>query len=181
MYAFHCDVPAGVTAIEIEFDYLSPVGSEGFTASPSGSKQLAIIDWHLFLLYPQGAPASELQFDASLRLPPHWNVGGALPIAKREAENVSFVSTALDRLVDSPVLIGRYYRDVELTPGAKPDHHIDIVADSAAALEIPRETQEHYQRLVAEALTLYGCSHYERYHFLLTLSDDVSRSEEHTS
>src|SRR5262245_44649246 len=57
MYAIHCDVPSGATSVDVEFDYLSPTGSEGFTASPSGSTQLAVIDWHLHLLYPQGRPA----------------------------------------------------------------------------------------------------------------------------
>jgi predicted metalloprotease with PDZ domain len=76
--------------------------------------------------------------------------------------------------VDSPVISGRYYRAIQLTPGQNPSHEIDIAADSAAALAMTPETQLQLHNLVTEAYALFGVRHYRDYHFLLTLSDDVA-------
>ena len=40
-------------------DYLGGPGKEGFTASNSMTAQLAILNWHLVLLYPKGSSARE--------------------------------------------------------------------------------------------------------------------------
>src|SRR6202043_61666 len=71
-------------------------------------------------------------------------------------------------------IAGKYFREIELTPGQNPPHFIDIAADSAAALAMSPETQTHFHQLVAEAGALFGSRHYRGYHFLLTLSDDVA-------
>ena len=53
MYAFHCDVPAGVTMLEATLDYLLPA-EESAAGVPSASAQLAVLPWNLVVLYPQG-------------------------------------------------------------------------------------------------------------------------------
>jgi len=60
---------------------------------------------------------------------------------------------------------------VDVTPPSEPVHHeIDLVADSAAALEMPPEMQKGFTNMVAESGKLFGARHYRDYHFLLTLS-----------
>ena len=81
----------------------------------------------------------------------------------------------LNRLVDSPVIAGQYYRAVDITPPGEPIHHeIDMVADSAEALNMTPEQQKKFTNLVAESGKLFGSRHYRDYHFLLTLSDHVA-------
>ena len=76
--------------------------------------------------------------------------------------------------MDSPVVTGEYYRAVDITPPGEPIHHeIDLVADSAAALEMTAEMQKGFTNMVAESGKLFGTRHYRDYHFLLTLSDHV--------
>jgi predicted metalloprotease with PDZ domain len=87
---------------------------------------------------------------------------------------IDFSPVALSTLVDSPVLTGHYFREIQLTPGQNPPHYMDIAADSEAALAMTPETQMHFHQLVAEAGALFGSRHYRDYHFLLTLSDDVA-------
>src|SRR3989441_9907142 len=41
MYAFHCQVPAGASSLEVNLDYLSPVSTGSFSASPAATAQLA--------------------------------------------------------------------------------------------------------------------------------------------
>jgi predicted metalloprotease with PDZ domain len=82
---------------------------------------------------------------------------------------------ALDRLIDSPVIAGEYYRAVDVTPPGEPIHHeIDMVADSEAALEMTPEVQKNFTNLVTETGKLFGARHYRDYHFLLTLSNHVA-------
>ncbi len=94
--------------------------------------------------------------------------------AERQHHRV-FATVPLNTLVDSPVLTGRYFRKIELTPGEKPIHEMDIAADSEAALAMPPEMQKHFHNLVEQTGPLFGhVRHYRDYHFLLTLSDQVA-------
>ena len=174
MYAFHCEVPRGANAVEVDLDFLLPASTEGFTSSSSTSAQLAVINWNQVLLYPQGPTSDVLTFSATLRLPAGWKFGTALPVDKESRESISFKPVSLTTLVDSPVVAGAYFRRIELTPGQTPAHYIDMVSDSPAALEMSPELIADYKQLVAETGALFGARHYTQYHFLYTLSDHVT-------
>ena len=174
MYALHVDVPAGAKAIEVAFDYVMPTGDGHTSGSRSATANLVVINWNEVLFYPAGGGSDDWTYLARLRLPAGWRFGTALPVAQTRAERIDFLPVTLTRLVDSPVAAGLYYRSIPLTPGAQPAHFIDMVADSREALEMPPDLIAGYQRLTAEAAALFGVQHFERYHFLYTLSDDVA-------
>lgn len=173
MYAFHCEVPTGVGSLEATLNYLSPSTAEGFSASPAATAQLAVLEWNLVLLYPQGRKSDELTYAASLRLPQGWKFGTALPVAKESAGEIEFQPVSLTTLVDSPVITGAYFRTIPLSPGQTPSHAIDLAGDTAAAVQMSPEVVDRYKRLVAEAGALFGARHYRDYHFLLALSNYV--------
>ena len=85
--------------------------------------------------------------------------------------------------MDSPVLTGAYFRVVPLAADIKPKHEIDIAADSPGALKIDPATVAEYERLVREGIALFGATHYRDYHFLYSLSDQMTFSglEHHES
>jgi predicted metalloprotease with PDZ domain len=174
MFAFHLDVPEGVSTIDVALDFLLAGASSRFSSGASATSQLDVLSWNQVLLYPQGWPVNELQFESSLRIPEGWKFGTALPIAKRSGSTIEFAPVALETLIDSPVLSGAHFRVVPLTPDENQPHEIDIAADSPAALEMKPDDQMHYKQLVAQADALFGSRHYRDYHFLLTLSDDVA-------
>ena len=174
MFSIHVDVPAGVTMLEADLDFLLSGPASGFSAGASATASLDVLSWNQVLLYPKGLPAKEIIFAPSLRLPADWKFGTALPITKQDGATIEFAPVALTTLVDSPVISGRYYRAIQLTPGQNPSHEIDIAADSAAALAMTPDTQLQLHNLVTEAYALFGVRHYRDYHFLLTLSDDVA-------
>ena len=174
MFSIHVDVPAGVSLLEADFDFLLSGPATGFSAGASATASLNVLSWNQVLMYPKGLPAKDIIFAPSLRLPPDWKFGTALPIAKQYGGTIEFAAVTLITLVDSPVISGRYYRAIQLTPGQNPSHEIDIAADSAAALAMTPETQVELHNLVTEAYALFGARHYRDYHFLLTLSDDVA-------
>ena len=174
MFAFQLEVPAGAEAVDVTLDFLLPPGSGEFSSGASATAQLVDLSWNQVLLYPKGAKASEIQYGVSLRLPSGWKFGTALSISRETAAEIEFAPVSLETLVDSPLIAGKYFRTLDLTPGAAPAHLIHIVADSAAALELKPEASGAFTHLVMEAGHLFGAHHYRSYHFLLTLSEHVA-------
>jgi predicted metalloprotease with PDZ domain len=174
MFEFHLEIPQGVTSLDVSFDFLISGAGSGYSSGASSTAFLNVLSWNQVLLYPQGYASKDLTCVPSLKLPAGWKFGTALPGAKQIGDTISFAPVSLSTLVDSPVLTGRYFRVIQLTPGQDPSHEIDIAADSEAALAMPPETEAHYRRLIAETGALFGVRHYRDYHFLLTLSDDVA-------
>ena len=171
MFAFHLEVPEGANTLEVALDYLSPAEASGSRETPSASAQIAMLNWYLVTLYPQGAKTDDLTYAASLRLPAGWKYGTALPVAKETSDAVEFAPASLTTLIDSPVIAGAYLRTIDLAPGQKPEHFVHIAADGPAALEVGPAEVEHMRQLVVETGALFGARHYRRYDFLLSLSD----------
>ena len=168
VYTFHLDVPAGATALEAKFDEIEP---DGFSATD----KLMVLEWNQVVLYPDAPRAEEQSFTANLKLPAGWKFGTSLRTAATDGDTVTFKPTSLDMLVDAPVIAGQYYKAVDITPAGEPIHHeLDLVADSAVALNLSEENRKQMTQLVAESGKLFGARHYSEYHFLLTLSDHVA-------
>lgn len=175
VFTFHVDVPSDASHLDISFDYIEPTASGAFTAGASATDKLVVISWNQNVLYPAGSPAERLIYDTKLMLPDGWKFGTPLPIDNQSGNEVSFKPVSLNRLVDSPVIAGEYYRAIDLTPPGETIHHeIDMVADSEEALNMSPEVQKGITNLVAESGKLFGSRHYRDYHFLLTLSDHVA-------
>jgi len=172
MYAFHFEVPAGVREIEVALDFLSPTFAGGFTAGASTTSHLAIVTWNQLLLYPESANISDVTFKTNLTLPAGWKFGTSLPISNQSTTRIDFAPVSLERLVDSPVLAGEYFLAIPLS--ANPSNEIDIAADNNADLAISPELTTALKRVVSEAVSLFGATHYTHYHFLLTLSDHTA-------
>lgn len=169
VFAFHLEVPADVNAIEVKFQYASPVvGEQGRTVV---TPEIVGLQWSSVVLYPAGYAVGRIEVAASLVLPERWDFGSALEVARREAQQVTFQPASLDTLVDSPVFAGRYFKRVDLAPGATRRVSLDIAADDPAYLEIEPEQLAAHRQLVQETYALFGSQHFEHYDFLLALSD----------
>ena len=174
MYAFHIDVPAGVSSLDVAFDFISPPEAGGFTSGASATSELAVLNWNQLLLYPQGAQPDDLQYQATLKVPNSWRYGTALPIAKESGDEIEFQPSSLTTLVDSPVSTAAHYRTIELGSDNGIPHYLHLAADSDRALEVSPEVVAEYKNLVQETGALFGARHYRSYHFLYTLSDHVA-------
>jgi predicted metalloprotease with PDZ domain len=174
MFAFHLDIPQGVSTLNVDFDFLLTAPAEGYSAGASATAYLNLVSWNQLVLYPQGYDAANINCLPSLRIPSGWKFGTALPGPKQSGDVISFDPVTLETLIDSPVLTGRNFRAIELTPGKTPLHEMDIAADSEADLAMTPEMQMDFHRLVEEAGALFGSRHYRDYHFLITLSDNVA-------
>jgi predicted metalloprotease with PDZ domain len=174
MYAFHVDVPAGATSLDVAFDFISPPESEGFSSGASATSELAVLSWNQLLLYPKGSTADDLQIQATLKVPNSWRYGTALPIAHETGNEIEFQPASLTTMVDSPVSTGAHYRTINLGTEGGAAHYLHLAADSDRALEVSQEIIGQYQNLVKESGALFGSRHYRGYHFLYTLSDHVA-------
>lgn len=171
-YAFKLTVPAGVTTLELEYEFASPVVRDQgrFTATPD----IVGLQWNTVVLYPSGYDARNIEFQPRITLPEGWQYGVALETTARNGDAVSFKPVSLDTLIDSPLFAGRYYKQFDLAPGAKVPVRLNLVADDARALDVKPEQLEAHRKLVREAISLYGAQHYDHYDFLLSLSDNFS-------
>lgn len=175
LYAFHCDVPPGVTTLEATLDYQVPA-EESAAGVPSSSAKLAVLPWNLVVLYPAGVKSDDVKFSASVRVPAGWKHVTALEPktgASTADGALEFETVSLTTLVDSPLLTGAFFKTYDLTPGQNPGHRLNIAADSAVATTMSAEELQHFRQLVAETGALFGARHYRHYDFLLALTDHL--------
>ena len=163
MFAFHCDIPQGVTVLDVTFDDVSQ-------PETTASAKFARIKWNRVLVYPEGTSSDAISVKASLKLPAGWRFASALPVVNENRDELQFKEVSLTELVDSPAIIGANFRKFPLT-SAGITHEIDAMADTTSALEMKPETLKGLKNLVEEAYALFGARHYRSYRFLLTLSD----------
>src|ERR1041385_9428834 len=103
MFAFHCDIPAGVSVLDVTFDDASQPES-------TASAKLARIKWNRLLVYVQGMNSDAITVKASLKLPAGWHFASALPITNERGGELQFKEVSLTQLVDSPAIIGANFR-----------------------------------------------------------------------
>jgi predicted metalloprotease with PDZ domain len=174
MFAYHVTVPQGVTKLEMKIDFLASSALSGFSAGGSTSENLALLSWNTLLVYPDGTNASDVMFTPSITVPTGWQFGTALDKDGGSGLNTTFKTVSLEQLIDSPVLAGRYFREIALAPEIAPKHYLDMAADGPEELALSKDHIADFDRLVRETGALYKSRHYGSYHFLVTLSDEVA-------
>ena len=168
VYAFHVAVPAGVREITAEFQFLTP------TATNQGrvmvTPEMLNLQWEAVALYPAGHFSRQVMVEPRIKLPSGWGYGVALDTVTREADSVRFKPVDFETLVDSPMFAGRYFRQIDLDPGAKYPVRLNVVGDTADELNIDARTLEKHRNLVRQADKLFGARHFDHYEFLLAIS-----------
>jgi len=104
-------------------------------------------------------------------MPAGWKYATALPVAKETANAVDFKTVSLTTFVDSPAVVGKYFKRVPLAGDGGAAHEMDIFADTPEALEYKPETLQGWNNLIKETTLMFGARHYDDYKFLVTLSD----------
>lgn len=168
-FAFNLEAPQGVSELQIEFQFLSP------TAPNQGrvvvTPEMLNLQWAMVALYPAGYYARRILVEPSVKLPTGWNYGVALETASREGDLARFKPVDLETLLDSPMFAGRYFKQYDLDPGAKYPVRMNVVADTPDELEADAKTLEKHRALVHQADKLFGVRNFDRYDFLVAISD----------
>jgi predicted metalloprotease with PDZ domain len=171
VYAFHLQLPAGVSSIDLDFQYLSPTSPK--VGRVEIGRNLLILDWNTVVLYPAGYDARRIPVQADLTVPVGWHIGTALDPAGGGAAQTNFAPVSLSLLVDSPVYAGRYFTQLDLDPGASVPVRLNLFAERPELLAVKPEQLAAHRALVQQAYKLFGSRHYAHYDFLYSLSEDV--------
>lgn len=167
--AYQVEVPAGVSALDLSFQWLTPIDS------PQGriviTDEMLNIQWENTILYPAGYYSRQITIKPSLRLPTDWKYGTALDTESFTGGTATFAPITLEHFIDSPVFAGQYYRQIDLDPGGRSPVRLNIVADNAESLNATDEQIQILRNLVTQADRLHGARHYNHYDFLLALTD----------
>ena len=170
MWAFHVDVPKGVTSLELTFQYLAPVRPQQGRIS----NNFANLKWNAVLFYPAGYFSRRIQFAPELRLPEGWKFATALEVKSQNGSLVHFKDTTLNTLIDSPLYAGVNFKRVDLSTGPDNPVYMDVFSDKPEQLEITPEELQFHKNLVIQAQKLFNSHHYDHYDLLYSLSDSVA-------
>jgi predicted metalloprotease with PDZ domain len=171
VYAFHVDVPAGATSLDLDFIYLSA------TTPRDGriefSSELADLAWDTVVLYPAGHFSRQIHLAPTITLPHGWQYATALETASQDGDTVHFRDTTLNTLVDSPLVAGAYFKRIDLSTAPDNQVHLDVFADEPKDLEVSPDLLQEHRNLAIQAQKLFASHHYDHYDFLFFLSDTV--------
>jgi predicted metalloprotease with PDZ domain len=169
--AFHVEVPAGVTELQLFYQFLSPV--EAKVGRQVMTPDMLNLQWLQMGFYPAGYFTRQIPIEASVKLPEGFKFATALETAKTEGQVTTFKTTTFETLVDSPMFAGRYFKSVDLDPEGPARVRLNMVADRPEQLEFKPEQLQIHKDLVQQAYKLYGSHHYDHYDFLVALSDQL--------
>ena len=170
VFAFEVTVPQGAAAIDLAFQFLSPLdGNQGaIVVTP----EMLAVQWEKMLLYPQGYFSHGITVRAGITLPPDWQYASALETSEQHGQKVQFKPTSLEDFIDSPLYAGQYFKKFDLDPGAKIPVYLDVFADDPENLVAKPEQIEFHRALLQQAYRLYGSHHFDHYDFLVAASDN---------
>jgi len=169
--AFHVDVPAGVTELQISYQFLTAV--EAKVGRTEVTPEMLNLQWLQVTMYPAGYYTRQIPIEASVKLPEGWKLATALETASTSGQVTTFKPTTVETLVDSPIFAGKYFKSIELDPNGPAPVRLNLVADSPELLEAKPEQIQIHKDLVQQAYKLYGSHHYDHYDFLVALSDKI--------
>jgi predicted metalloprotease with PDZ domain len=169
-YAFHLDIPAGVTSIDVAFQWLTQPDNSNWRVTMTPA--LVNLQWEKAILYPAGYYSRQIQVAPSIVLPSGWQYGTALATAARDGDVARFETTDLYTLIDSPVFAGAHYRRVDIDPTGD-RVHLNILADEAKGLTATDDQIKLFENMVQQADRLFGARHFDRYEFLFALTNQL--------
>lgn len=167
VYSFQVDVPAGVEEITARFDHLTPTEPDQgrIVVTPA----MLNLQWEAVALYPAGHYVRQIRIQPSVTLPEGWTGVAALDGEQKRGSTITYDVTDFETLVDSPMFAGAHYREWDL--GQNID--LNVFADEEGDLAATDEQIEAHRKLAEQAVKLYGARHYDRYEFLVALTDEM--------
>lgn len=161
IYTIHVEVPPNTDRITVDFDTLM---------ENTISAHQVLVAWNTVVLYPRGIDKRQLMIEPSILLPPNWKQGSSLRVSGQEGGRVNFAPVSLERLIDSPVLAGEFFRVLPLTSAWPAE--LDITGDSQAAVDKADDAQAVtlFSKLVDQDRAMFGFRHWQTLHLLVSQS-----------
>jgi predicted metalloprotease with PDZ domain len=168
--AFHIDLPAGTREVVAKFIHTSPLQpAEGRITM---TQEMLNLQWEKMSLYPAGHYVRQIKVRPSVTLPAGWTAAVALDGQKQEGNRWSWGEHSYEVLVDSPIFAGKYYRKWDIGEPGRQKVTLHGFADKPE--QIAAAKPEHialHRNLVVETRLAFGTNQFDRYEFLLALTD----------
>ncbi|WP_329740866.1 M61 family peptidase [Dyella sp. A6] len=174
MYTLHVTVPQGIERINLSFQYLSPGPGAWYGYEVWSTPYLADLDPTQVVFYPSGYYARDIPIRPTVVLPTGWKFATAMDVTSRSGDTIHFKRMSFNNFIDSPLIAGKYFKRVDLSPGDAAPVHLNIVGDSAASVQISDTQVAAYRRMVKQLYALFHSHHFHHYDLLLTVSDHVA-------
>jgi predicted metalloprotease with PDZ domain len=157
-------VPPGTDNVSVDFDTL---------LENTVSDRQVLLAWNTSILYPRGIDKVKLTIAPSVLLPAGWRQGSSLHVVSESGARIDFAPVSLERLIDSPVLAGEFFKAVPLT--SKWPAELDITGDSQASIDKADDAHAFatFGKLVDQDQSLFGFRHWRTMHFLVSQSAAV--------
>ncbi|HEX5353747.1 MAG TPA: peptidase M61 [Rhodanobacteraceae bacterium] len=169
VYAFKVEVPQGVSNIDVSFQWLAARTHD--QGSNLMTHLMLDLKWDHMTLYPAGHYSRDITVVPSVKFPAGWQFGTGLETASHSGDSYTFKPTTYNTLVDSPIYAGKYFKRLDLNPGAKAPVHMDLVAQAPDDLKVKPEELKMLRTLVQQEYKLFDSHHYNHYDFLVSVSD----------
>lgn len=162
IHMIEVEVPPNTDTITIDFDVL---------LENTISDHQLLLAWNTAVLYPRNVDKADLIIEPSVLLPPSWRQGSSLIVLSQVGDRVTFVPVSLERLIDSPVLAGEFFRGMPLA--SKWPAELDITGDSQSAVDKADDAHASvlFARLIDEDQAMFGFRHWQTMHLLVSQSD----------
>lgn len=167
VFAFHVTVPAGARDLKVSFQFLS--ATEGDQGRVVMTDDMMNLQWQSVSLYPAGWITRKIPVSASVTWPAGWKAATALRPVSSVGNTVKYQTVDYETLVDSPVFAGRHYASWPLGNNVT----LNVVADEARYLAARPDQIAKHKALVDQAVKLFGTRSFDRYDFLLALTDKM--------
>jgi len=157
----HVEIPAGADRLTIDFDTL---------LENTISDHQLLLAWNTTVLYPRGIDKRQLMIEPSILLPANWQQGSSLVVTGRVGNRVNFAAVSLERLIDSPVLAGEFFRAAPLASTWPAE--LDITGDSQSAVDNADDAHafDIFGKLVDQDRAMFGFRHWKTLHILVSQS-----------
>lgn len=165
VFAFHVTVPSGARTLEASFQFVS--ATEADQGRIVMTQEMMNLQWNNMSLYPAGYYTNAIPVTATVKYPAGWKAATAVRPVKTDGDTITYETVPYETLVDSPVFAGKYFRSEPLGENVT----LNIVADAQKYLAIKPYQLEAHKRLVVQALKTFGTRQFDRYDFLLSLTD----------
>lgn len=167
VYAFHLNVPSGAKALDVSFKFLS--ATERDQGRVVVTPDLMNLQWQSVSLYPAGWFTRRIPVSATVTWPNGWKAATALRPVSASGNTVRYQTVDYETLIDSPVFAGRHFAAVDLGRNVT----LNLVADDAKYLTATQGQIDVHRRLVDQAAKLFGMVPFDRYDFLMALTDQL--------
>ncbi len=165
VHAFHVELPEGAREVTARFIHTSPLQTK--EGRITMTQEMLNLQWEKMSLYPAGHYVRRIRVLPSVTLPEGWSAAAALDGLRQQGNRLAWAETSYEILVDSPIFAGKHFRKWDLGQNVT----LNVVADSPELLAASPAQIALHRNLVSEARIAFGANHFDRYEFLLALTD----------